>query len=500
MSRRRNQYYSPNNSFWNKIKDYIIPIVWCVLIIFLVYFCFKKPVNNPKIEENQTGITITKTTEDSAIITYLNGTKKDIEGVNTLYKTEKITVWNWNIKLSNEDVSFNLNKLWELSYLENWNFSLQSGELWVDSNSEVVVEMRFAKVKIHWNSHVSLSQNEVNSSIYVVSGTAEVSNLVWKNTILVWNEKIDISRGDASLEKVDFSLKKEPLNEYFLKSNWFILNKWAEFMASTWATEEAKTWETSTWNTESKWFSATWPSKYLTFSNLLDESNVSSSVISISWYYDKDEVSKIEVNWITAVLDSKLWSFKIDWVSVWEKENNLVFKVFDLNEDLLEKTLFTVYNDLATNRQTIQNQIQNQAETTANVFSVDWSKFAFTAPTSATTYTTYETFVTIRWLVSAPNIDKVTVNGFSLKSFNWKTWRYHANMDYQTLSNWTNIYKIKYYSGNTLVYENFFTIIKKEGSSTVSWTESRVLNTSSTQAESKKTTTENLELDSTVSE
>jgi hypothetical protein len=37
--------------------------------------------------------------------------------------------------------------------------------------------MQFAKVKLAKNTHVSLSQNEMSSTIYVIDGIAEVQNL-----------------------------------------------------------------------------------------------------------------------------------------------------------------------------------------------------------------------------------------------------------------------------------------------------------------------------------
>ena len=65
-------------------------------------------------------------------------------------------------------------------------------------------------------------------------------------------------------------------------------------------------------------------------------------------------------------------------------------------------------------------------------FDVDASLFTFTAPTTWATYTTYEDFVTIRWLVKHEWIDTVTVNDFTLSSFNGSTWRYHARDIYNT--------------------------------------------------------------------
>lgn len=467
MSTRRRTWYSNNKTFIKKIKDYIVPIVWFFLIVFLVYFCVKKPSTDVSSTENQVGISITKEADSLAYIFYQNS-KKELEEWMSLYKWERIKVSEWRVKISNENLSFNIKKLWDLSYLKDWNFSLDSWDVWIDANSPISLDMKFAKLKISWDSHISISQNEVNSTIYVISWTVEVSNLVWKNTILSSKEEIEVARSDASNEKIDLSTKKKPISELFLKSDWFILNKWADYVW-TWTTEESSTWTISTWETSTwnlnKPLISNWKSKYLTFSNLLDESNVSSSVISISWVYDTEEVWKIEVNWKTAVLSADVWTFKIEWIPVWAKENDLVFKVFNSDEDLKEKFVYTVYNDSWSELTNSSNNINNSWEWWANVFNVDGSKFSFTSPTAASTFTTYDDFVTIKWYVTAKNINKVEVNWLKLKSFNGTTWRYHATSDYWNLSSWTNVYEIKYYSWDNLIYKNYFTIIKKEWSS-----------------------------------
>lgn len=475
MNTRRRWYSRNNNSFSKNIKDYIIPIIWIFLIIFLIWsLFFKSSWTENILPDNQNGISIEKDTDSTAFISYTNWTKRDVDGELKLHKTEKITVWNWKVKILDDRATFSLNKLWELTYLENWNFSIWSWEVWIDSAFPLNVDMKFVKLKISENSHISLSQNEVLSSIFVVSWMVEISNLVWKNTVLTSGESISISNLEASNEKLDLSIKKEVLPDYFLTSSWFIINSWEKYLKSEEKTEEVDQAEQEN-NSENKEkesvSNVTWKSKYLTFSNLVDESNVSSSVITVSWVYDTEIVTKIELNWKVAVLNTDSGTFKIEWVSVANASNDLIFKVFNVNEDLKEKFVYTVYNASGKSG----NNFSSNADSGQNVFNVDASKFAFTAPTSTGTFTTYESFITIRWNVTAPNIDTVTVNDFKLSTFNWKTWRYHATPDYGTLSDGTNVYEVKYFSGWNLVYKNYFTINKKSWTATSSQVETAVV-------------------------
>ncbi|PZM85717.1 hypothetical protein DLH72_01465 [Candidatus Gracilibacteria bacterium] len=464
MTTRRRGTYSNRKSFSNNIKDYIVPIIAGILILIIIYSFFK---GNDKVvvnNENQTGISITRDSDSKATIFYTGGNKKELEDGMELFKGEKITVSAGRIQLKDSKASFNLNKLGELKYLENGDYSLYSGEVWIDTESPINLEMRFAKLKIKEKSHISLSQNEVNSTIHVVSGNVEVSNLSGKSTILTQKEKIEMSREEYSNEKVDLSIKKEPLNDYFLKSDWFLLNNGENYLSNDGEKETQTGTTVSTGKTESinseKLF--TGKSKYITFSNLLDESNVSSSSIVVSGAYDVEEVSKIELNGKVAILNPQTGTFKIEGVSVPNKSNDLVFKVFNKDEDLKEKFVYTVYYESGTGS---LNQGSSDSGFKVNTFDVDGSKFAFTAPTTASTYSTYEDFITIRGYVSATGIDSVTVNDFKLNSFDGKNWRYHARTDYGNLANGTNVYEIKYFSGGNLVYKNHFTIIKKSNQS-----------------------------------
>lgn len=459
-----------NNNIQKWLRDYMVPIIGWLLVILLLFSVFSWDNNTPKIDpENKVWFDVKiNWTNSEAYIVYQWDTKKKIEWDISLYKWEKIIVKEWNASLVMEWIwKFRLDKLWEFKYMENGFFSLYSSDLWLDSSSEVNVDMKFAKINVWANTHISFWQNEMWSTVYLLSWTAEVENLVGKSTVLWAGQKVTVSRLDASKQDLNLSLLKDNIDDFYKQSDWFILNNWASYIKSE--TESGSLDEeteaddkTSTWKVV-KSDKSTSVNSLLTFSNLSDESYVSSENINISGNYSDEEITKITLNWIDAVLNTKLKSFKFENISVKNQENNLVFKVYDDSEDLLSKFVYVVYFDWW---ETPDNNTVIKRWFNVQTFDVDWSQFTFTEPTTKETYTTFDDFVTIRWSVLVKWITKVTVNDFPLSSFNWSTWRYHASTTNNNLSVWTNVYNIKYFDSNWKeVYTNRFTIIRK-----TSWT------------------------------
>lgn len=457
------------NNIQKWLRDYMVPIIGWILIIILLFSIFSWDNPTPKIDtENKVWFDIKLNwTNSEAYIVYQWNDKKKIEWDISLYKWEKIIVKEWNVSLTMKWVwNMRLDKLWELKYLENWDFALYSSDLWIDSTTDLNIEMKFAKISIWANSHVSFWQNEMWSTIYLLDWTAEVENLVGKTTVLAAGQKLTIARLDASKQDLDLSIAKESIDDFYKQSDWFILNNWDKYLKSAEDEEKdkEKEWEddekTWTWKTV-KTDKSSSVNSLLTFSNLSDESNVSADKINISGNYSDEEITKITLNWLDAVLNTKLKSFKFENVSVPNQENNLVFKVYDDANDMLSKFIYTVYFDWWSTSDWWSNSSQN-SWFKVQTFDVDWSQFTFTEPTSKETYTTFDDFVTIRWAVLVKWITKVTVNDFTLWSFNWSTWRYHASSTNNNLSVWTNVYDIKYFDANGKeVYTNRFTIIRK---------------------------------------
>lgn len=444
------------NSILDNLKDYIVPIVWLILIIVLIYSFFGWWETEPsKNTENKIWLNVSLDSSTSKWkITFSAGKEKEVDVTSSLYKWDKLTIENWNMSIWDDNLSIRLNKLWEIKYLEDASFKLFSWKAWINTQKAVKIWMKYANLSIQKNSHISLSQNEVSSTIYVISWVVEVSNLKWKSTVLSAKQRLEIGMLDASNEEIDLKTKIEALDDTFVKWDWFILNNWDNYMLET-STWKLKWEKNSEKKSVSKNFSTA--NNILIFDNLSDEVNVSSSSINIAWNYTDESISKIIVNWKLAKLNKDKKTFEFDKIDVSSKENNLVFKVYDDANDLLSKFVYTVYFDWGTSTNTNTWWWAFKVDT----FSVDWTQFTFTSPSSNPTFTTYENHVEIRWKVLAKWIDRVTVNDYLLKSFNWSTWRYHAMTSFDNLAEWTNRYEVKYYTDWKLVYTNYYTIIKK---------------------------------------
>lgn len=460
MTRRRG-----SNALQKNIKDYIVPIIGWILVLFLVFSLFSWDSSDSKTNiENQSWISIKLDSESAqATLIYPWDYKKELEGDGNLYKWEKILVKQWTASLSFDNLlNFKVNRLWELKYGEDSSFTVSSWEVWIDALKPLDLNLSFANLKIDENSHLSVSQNEMWSTVYLISWFVEVTNLVWKNTVLAPGEKITISRSDASKKDLDLTLLKENIDQFFIKSDWYILNKWSTYLTED-GIDELENEEDDTQSgslSTSSW-------EILSFNSLIDESNVSSPLINISWTYSDSEISSITVNWKEAILSKTNKTFKFENVDVSNKENDLVFKVYDDSNDIILREVYTVYYNLGSDKvdsiekPTTQSTDSNSSSLKVHNFTIDGSQFSFTSPTTQSTYTTTESFITIRWNVKAEWIDSITVNDFKLNSFNGSTWRYHADVEYNNLAEWTNVYEIKYFSWGKVVYTNYFTIIKK---------------------------------------
>ncbi len=441
MNRRR-------NIVTKNLKDYFVPIIGLFLILLLIFSMFSWWDNQDEIleNENRVGIDLVLDTQATeSYIIYPGDSKKIIEWDMSVYKGEKIMVKNWSVSFDFWSMwAWKLEKLWELKYTESGDLALYSSDFWLNSKSKTTVNMRYANVEVWENSHISFSQNEMWSTVYLLNGFAEVTNLAWKNSLLLPGKKITISRSDASNDDIDMTLLKTDIDDYFKQSDWFIKNNGAIYINMDIETGSGATKEViNTWTITS----------IIKFNTLSDESYVSESSITIAGNYSDNTIEKITVNGIKALLNKTTKTFSFENVDTNKMVNDLIFKVYDDSEDVIAKILYTVYYNKWTS---------NTGWFEVKTFSVDASDFKFSSPSSTGIFTTYDNFVTIRWNVSNENVSSVTVNNYLLKSYNWSTWRYHASQPNNNLQEGTNVYEVNYYDANqTLLYMNTFTIVKK---------------------------------------
>lgn len=455
-----------NRRRWNiafNIKDYIVPIIGLLLIILLIYSLFSGDGKEENIsKENQQGIELVFSSADTkGVVSYAGWKQKEVTTDLTLYKGEKIAVSEWAISVNTPKLNFNLKKLAELAYKTDGSYWVESGNIWIDTKESVEISMKYLSLILWPDTHISLSQNEVNSTAYLISGSAEVKTEKGESTLLAPMEKIEITSKDINSESFNIKEKKSPVWDYFISSNWFIINNGSAYILEWEETASGKTEDETSGTGVLSMSSVSSGNTLLDFNNLIDESNVSAGNIIIAGSYVNPDIERIEVNGKNASLNPTKSTFLIENVDTSLQKNDLVFRIYDDSNELIEKFVYTVYYNGG--KKTVVNTAANVGTATqgTNNFSVDGSQFIFTAPTSKNTYTTTGDFVTIRGKVIYEWITKVTVNGFTLNSFNGSTWRYHATKKFSTLSEGTNVYEIQYFTWEELVYKNYFTIIQK---------------------------------------
>lgn len=474
----RMAYNSRRGRVRKTLKDYMIPVAW-ILIILLVIISVFSWGGNGDTWSTETSIQswtdlINVTLDDATTEAYIIWEKEEktlISWSSKLLPTQRLIVKEWTVSLESGDFwTFKLNKMWELSLDDKGLIKLISSDLWLRADKSLNIETIYLKAKISPWTVISINQNEALSTIYVISWTAEVSNLAWKKTLL-WNlQKLTISRQDASNKDIDLSITKDNIDEFFKNSEWYVKNNWDSFLNTTSTTSSWSTWIISETNT----------SDLLELDDLRDEAVVSSSKLSISWKYSNDFVSSIILGDQKAKLDTENKTFSFGTIVLDKKVNDLVFKLFDTDENLIWKVPYTIYYNwvISSDAEVKTSTDSSSSAFEVKNFQVDWSKFIFTAPWTSP-YTTTESLVTIRWQVPSWMVSKVTVNWFQLWSFNWTTWRYHADSSNDNLKDWTNVYEVKYYGEWwKLIYTNSFVIIKKpkliespsdDDSSTATW-------------------------------
>ena len=448
---RRNR----RNPLIKTFKDYLVPIIWLVVIIILLisFFGWDKTETPTIVDENRTGIDVTLNWEASeAYVIYPGWNKEEINNTWTLYKWEKIAVRSWVASINLPEVwKVELNKTWEMKFDEDGWLSLYSSDLWVNLDTAQKINMRYGSIFAKENSVLSVTQNEAGSTVYMMNWVADITNLSGRSVVLWKGQKITISRTDAADEDIDLSTLRNDLDDYFKSSEWYIRNN-GDFYLNT---EENTGTGTTDEETSTGSVTSSTKTKVLNIEAPADESTSNFDKIAISGSYTDESIRTISVNGVQAELNEEEKTFEIKEFILEGKENDLVYKSYDWGNTLVDKSVQTVYY-AAANTPARTFEVQN--------FSLDASKFTFIKPTS-NPYTTTEDLVTIQWYVPPGIVSRITVNGFQLGSLTpyGSYWRYHANAEFWNLKEWLNVYKVIYFGREwEVLHTNAFTIVKEK--------------------------------------
>ena len=443
---------------WQKVlKDYAVPLVGLLLILILILsYSFWSKSSTPttsSTSENKVGLNVSLDSPDTeAYVTYQGSNAKNkIDQSVELFKGEKVNVKSGSVTLSNAELgNFKLDKWGELKYELEGSLALYSSDLWIKNISPIVVNMRYAKVNIGERSVVNLSQNEVGSTAYHISGFADVSNIAGKSTVLAKWQKITILRTDAAKTDVDVSLLKEDIDDYFKASDWFLKNGGETLILNTKKVEAATGATTQT--------GAVTKGPSVVLSNLQDEQTFKESSITISGKVSDSSIAFVAVEWVKVPVRESDKGFDIKGIQLTQKVNDFILKTYDGSGNIITKYPYTVYLDGAALPKTDKKNLFEVKN-----YPLDSSKFKFISPKD-NPYTTTDKILTLEGTIPENIVDKIDVNDFVLTKFpkNGTYWKYHINADYGNLKDGLNIYEVKYFGKDgALIYKNAFTIIKK---------------------------------------
>ena len=419
-----------------------------IFIVLIIKFIGGK---GPSLEN----ATVTLRLTDATSSAELSSGKKDIKSVNAntpLTPLDLIEIKNGTGQiafLSNPKNILSMNTGSKLRYLGEENgkssFRLENKDLWIQSDT---ASMTFDLIGVNLTPSsttvMNISKNELFTTITVLQGSASL-NLGGSLLEIIAGKQLNYSTL-KTLTLEDLTSRIAPINPDTLSSDWMKSNN-----ASAYITTSTPTTNTSTSSINN--------GGLILFDSPVDESTVEAKSLTVTGRVLSPSVARIVINGTPATIDPAKQTFSLGSVALTAKENNIVYRTFDVAGGLLSKGIVTVY----TTANGVANGTTSGTSTRAQVetYKPD-NRFRIVAP-SADFYETRETKVKIEGRVTANVAHHITINDFRLGSFavNGTSWYYFANQQFGNMQEGVNTYTIRYFDAeDNEIYKQLF-VIKK---------------------------------------
>jgi len=440
----RGQYQNPDTNPWSKILIGLAAVIFVVLIVKFI------GGQGPSLEDATVSLRLTDTTS-SAQITSGENDAKNVNANTPLVSLDLVEIRNGSGQiafLSNAKNILNMNVGTKLRYLGEdggkSNFRLENKDLWIQSDT---TGMTFDLIGVNLTPSsttvMNISKNELFTTITVLQWSASLS-LNGSLLEIVAGKQLNYSTL-KTLTIEDLTSRIAPINPDTLSSDWMKLNNANAYITT--APTETTTNTTGTGGS------------LILFDSPVDESTVETKSITVTGRILSPSVARIIINGSPATVDPAKQTFSLGSVALTAKENNIVYRTFDVSGGLLSKGIVTVY----TTANGLPTGTTSGASTRAQVetYKSD-NRFRVVAP-SADFYETRETKVKIEWRVTANVAHHITINDFRLGSFavNGTSWYYFANQQFGNMQEGVNTYTIRYFDAtDNEIYKQLF-VIKK---------------------------------------
>jgi hypothetical protein len=324
----RGQYQNPDTNPWSKI------LIGLAVVIFVVLIGKFISGQGPSLEDAAVSLRLTDASSN-AQITSGDNDPKNVNANTPLSALDLVEIRNGTGQiafLSNQKNILNMNIGTKLRYLGETDgkssFRLENKDLWVQSDTAGVTFDLIGLSLIPSSTTVmNISKNELFTTITVLQGSASL-NLGGSLLEIVAGKQLNYSTLKA-LTIEDLTSRIAPINPDSLSTDWMKLNNASAYVTTT--------PETTTSGTSSN------TGGLILFDSPVDESTVETKTITVTGRVLSPSVARLVINGTPATIDPAKQTFSLGSVALNAKENNIVYRTFDVAGGLLSKGIVTVY-------------------------------------------------------------------------------------------------------------------------------------------------------------
>ncbi len=270
----------------------------------------------------------------SAQIVDADNKQKDVNANTPLSSLDFIEVKNGTgqvVILSNPKNILTLNTGTKLRYLGpttdgKSQFRLENKDLWVQSDtSDMTFDLVGVTLTPSSTTVLNVSKNELFTTITVLQGSATVT-LAGSSQEIGAGKQLNYS-SLKTLTPEDISSRIVPINPDALSSDWMKSNGATAYISATALPGSTTTTPSNT----------TGSGSLVLFESPVDESTVESKTVTVSGRVLSANVARVVINNVPATVDPAKQTFSLSSVALTAKENNIVYRTYDVSGTMLSK-------------------------------------------------------------------------------------------------------------------------------------------------------------------